>query len=261
MITGIRSLFHPEWRWTTLLVSLAIVVTIRMGFWQLDRLQNRRSLITHVQEVHAMPELALSKDLTGVDLSSMEYRSVVVSGRFDFAHQVAIRNQVWTQTWGNEMGFTLLTPLVMDNGWAVLIQRGWIPLKYNTPESWQVFNNDPDIPIQGVIRLPLETGEMGGGVPDPTFAPGNPDLYFWNYVNIDRLGKQIPYKLLPVYIQQSPPDQEDKMPFRSLPILDLTEGSHLGYAIQWFCYSFLLFFGYPYYIKLHLEKKGVMEPK
>jgi hypothetical protein len=39
------------------------------------------------------------------------------------------------------------------------------------------------------------------------------------------------------------------MPYRALPELDLTEGPHLGYAVQWFIFASLLGVGYPIYVR------------
>ena len=46
--------------------------------------------------------------------------------------------------------------------------------------------------------------------------------------------------LLPVYIQEAPEPAWQGPPYRSQPTLDLTEGPHMGYAIQWFTFAGLL---------------------
>jgi surfeit locus 1 family protein len=38
-------------------------------------------------------------------------------------------------------------------------------------------------------------------------------------------------------------------PFANPPELDLSEGSHFGYAVQWFSFATLLLVGYPFYIR------------
>jgi surfeit locus 1 family protein len=248
MLKGLKTFFSPTWKWTSILVCIAILVTLRLGVWQLDRLHQEQVFNDHLKEVLTLNELTLPGDPSGIDLGGMEYRAIVATGKFDYANQVAIRNQVWIQTWGNELGYTLLTPLIMQSGQVVMVQRGWIPLEYNTPESWHVFDGSEEATIRGVIRLPLGKGEMGGGVPDPTNAPGQGPLFFWNYINIARLQEQIPFEILPVYIQQSEDRNQDLLPYRSDPTPQPKEGSHLGYAIQWFVYSAFLIFGYPYFI-------------
>jgi len=43
-----------------------------------------------------------------------------------------------------------------------------------------------------------------------------------------------------------------------LPVLDLSEGPHLGYAIQWFFYAALVFFGYPVYLRKQADVKALV---
>jgi len=232
---------------------------VRLGFWQLDRLAQRKAFNMHVKAVQAAPALILSKNIPAVDLTQMEYGAVKAIGRFDYDHQVAIRNQVWTQSWGDEIGYALLTPLVLPNGQAVWVERGWIPSQYSTPDSWRQFDEPVTAPVEGIIRLPLKKGEMGGGVPDPTLAPGQARLDFWNYVNIERLQQQVPYLLLPIYIQQAPDPSWTGMPYRSQPKLELSEGSHMSYAIQWFTFAAILGLGYPFFIRRQ-ERRTAQRP-
>jgi len=184
-------------------------------------------------------------------LTDMEYRSVTATGFFDLEKQVVIRNQVWVQSWGNEIGYTLLTPLLLPNGQAVMVQRGWIPLTYDNSLSWHDFDQPGEVTVHGIIRLPLEKGEMGGGIPDPTLTPGQEGLSFWNYVNLKRIQQQLSYEILPIYIQQAPVTDEETLPYKSIPAMELTDGAHLGYALQWFFYSLILLFGYPIFICKH----------
>src|SRR4030042_2106825 len=111
-----RLMFSHRWWWTTLIVFVGIGVAIRLGIWQLDRNAERRSSISDIQVVQAMPMLDLVNAPLPSDLTDMEYRQVKVSGEYDFEHQVALRNQAWTHSWGAEPGYALLTPLILSNG-------------------------------------------------------------------------------------------------------------------------------------------------
>jgi hypothetical protein len=139
-------------------------------------------------------------------------------------------------------GYALLTPLVLPNGTAVLVERGWIPAEDNTPESWRQFDEPGTAAVEGIIRLPQTKGEMGG-IPDPTLAPGETSLDFWNFVNIDRIQQQIPYPLLNVYIQQAPSASQTSLPYRSLPEIDLAAEQTWGMRNNGF-FTGLLVFGY-----------------
>lgn len=184
-------------------------------------------------------------------LQSMEYRSVTAQGTYDAKFQIALRNQYWGDADGMaEYGYHLLTPLVLDNDRAVLVDRGWIPGKYDSPDSWKQFDEAMQVTVHGILRVPLTEGEMGGGVADPTAMPGESLISIWNYIDIQRIQSQVPYKLLPVYIQESPDEDALVLPYESSPKVDTSDARvHLGYALQWFGYAALVFFGYPFYLR------------
>jgi surfeit locus 1 family protein len=54
----------------------------------------------------------------------------------------------------------------------------------------------------------------------------------------------MPYTLMPVYLQWLPKDPDLELPYRAEREIDLSEGSHLGYAIQWFLFATVLGVGY-----------------
>ena len=46
---SIKTLFSRQWLKTTILVIAAVLVMIRLGFWQLDRLAQRRAFSERVE--------------------------------------------------------------------------------------------------------------------------------------------------------------------------------------------------------------------
>jgi surfeit locus 1 family protein len=245
----LRLMFSRRWWWTTLLVIVALAVMVRLGLWQIDRYRQRQAFVAQVRAMQEATPLVLDGSTAVPDnLTGMEYREVSAVGTYDFENQVAIRNQVWTQSWGDEMGYSLLTPLVLEDGSAVLVERGWIPSQYSTPDSWRKFDEPDPVTVEGIIRLPASEGEMGS-LHDPPLAPGQERLDFWIFVNIERLQDQLPYPLLPIYIECTPDGPQTSPPYCAEPVLDLSEGTNLGYAGQWFLYAVLLLLGYPIYLK------------
>jgi surfeit locus 1 family protein len=254
----LRLMFSRRWWWTTLLVVAGIAGMVCLGFWQLGRYAENHAYNLHLNAMQNAPTLVLPAGDPPPDLTGMEYRTVQVKGTFDFAHQVAIRNQVWTQSWGDDMGYTLLTPLILADGRAALVERGWIPLKDDTPASWRQFDQPGPVSVTGVIRLPAKP-EMGGAS-DPTPAPGQAGLDFWNLVDIPRLQRQMPYPLLPVYLQQAPDPAQTGLPYRDSPVPEpVDDGSNLGYAMVWFSFAVLLFLGYPLYLRKQGEDAAVQK--
>jgi surfeit locus 1 family protein len=243
-------MFSQKWFLTTLLVLAGGALCVRLGIWQLDRLEQRRAFNAHVEAMWAAAPLTLT-GLTDNNLAAMEYRAVTVSGTYDFENQVALRNRYFQ----DQYGYHLLTPLLLDDGSAVLVERGWIPADGNgSPADWRKYNQPGRVTIQGQIRLGQTKPDLGG-VPDPPLAPGQERLDFWNIVNLERIGQQLPYPLLDVYVQPDvdPADVAPPVPYQ--PEIEITEGPHLGYAGQWFIFASILVFGYPFYLRKKLEEK------
>jgi surfeit locus 1 family protein len=70
----------------------------------------------------------------------------------------------------------------------------------------------------------------------------------WNNLDVEKMSGQSPYPVLPVFIQPDPEPGDSQPPIPSQPELDLSEGSHMGYALQWFTFATILFTGYPFYL-------------
>lgn len=248
-----NKLLTRRWVLTTLLVLAAAAVMVRLGFWQLDRLAQRRAFNARVEaQLNALP-LDLNKSLELSDLTSMEYRHVTVTGTFDFNQQVALRNQAWN----NQIGVHLLTPLIIEGtNQAVLVDRGWIPLAdAGSPQAWRKYDQPGTVTLSGMLRAP-QTRPFFGGAVDPTLAPGQKGLEEWNVVNVARIAQQVSEPLLPMYIQEAPVPGQTTPPFSALPTLDLTDGPHLSYAIQWFTFASILWLGYPFFVRWQLNKKS-----
>jgi surfeit locus 1 family protein len=173
----------------------------------------------------------------------MEWRSVKVTGDYDFANQVAIRNQYY----GNEYGYHLLTPLRYGEG-AIVVDRGWIPAEGNSsPPAWRKYDEKGTVNVEGQIRLGSGKPVIGG-VADP-LAEDGARLEIWNNADLPRIAKQMPYPVLPVYVQPAVDSMDTEPPIPSQPVIELTEGPHFGYALQWFTFAAILFLGYPFFLR------------
>jgi surfeit locus 1 family protein len=247
----LKRMLSRRWILTTLLVLVAMGVMIRLGIWQLDRLEKRRLFNARVQAQLDQPPLELSGDGLNQELTGMEYRQVLLTGEYDHAHEIALRNQ----SWGNQWGVHLITPLrIAGTDRVVLVDRGWIPAQDYESGDWSKFAEPGIVQVRGMIRLGRDHADFGKRS-DPVPAPGEPPLKTWNFVNIEGITGQMPYLLLPVYVQQAPDSSWTGLPYRSLPKLELTEGPHMGYALQWFTFALILGLGYPFFIQRQERRK------
>ena len=238
-------LFSRRWFLATLLVIAAMAVMVRLGIWQLDRLEQRREFNARVLAQINQPALILNGSALQVDLASMEYRPVLLEGEYDFSQEVALRNQVWE----NQAGVHLLTPLrIAGSEQSVLVNRGWVPIQDFTSTDWSQYAEPGMVRVAGVIRASNSKPDYGRRA-DQIPATGAGRLELWNFANVEGISQQVPYSLLPVYIQQAPDPSWQTLPYRTQPELDLSEGPHQGYAIQWFIFAAILGLGYPLFIR------------
>lgn len=239
-------MFSRQWWKTTLLVLLAVGVMVRLGFWQLDRLSQRRAFNAMVVANQAKPPIDLNEKIDpGTDLSTMEYRPIRVSGVYDHQHQVVLRNQVYE----DRLGVHLLTPLLISGkDQIVLVDRGWVPFEDFVNNRLDRFDEPGQVQVIGIIRR-SDSRDDGFQITDLAHNPAPAAIAAMKFVNLDKIGDLIGTELLPIYIQQAPDPGWNKLPYRTLPELDLTEGPHLGYAVQWFIFAGLLGVGYPFFIR------------
>lgn len=243
-MTILRLMVSRKWIVTTILVIIGSLVCVRLGIWQLDRLNQRRAFNTHYRETSTLPTLEITTTPID-DLTAMEYRSVVVTGRYDFEHQVALRNQVHT----NQFGSHLLTPLILSDGTGMLIDRGWIPAE-NNPQAWRIYDQPRNITIKGILRNGRDQSELTDA--------NQTALAVWSQVDIKRISQQLPYPLLPAYVQPDPDSSLTKPPYPYQPEIVIDEGPHFGYMLTWFSFAALLFFGYPLF---YLRRQVKLEEK
>ena len=239
-------MFSRAWLLATLLVFAGTAVCVRLGIWQLDRLEQRRAFNAQVNAMRAMSALDLNREVPK-DIATMEWRTVKVTGEYDLDNQFALRNQVN----GNEYGYHLITLLKFGDQ-AILVDRGFIPADGNdSPTGWSRYDERGVVTIEGQIRLGDDV--QIGGNPEARNGDTN-QLRFWNSINLEGIAAQIPYPVLRVFIQPNANEADTSYPIPYQPKVDVTEGSHFGYALQWFTFAAILFFGYPFYLKKQLAE-------
>ena len=162
-------------------------------------------------------------------------RYVALAGRYDESRQVVIGGHVNQDTPGVEV----VTPLVLDDGTAVLVDRGWIPVAEAGPVSLEPYSEP------GAHRVIGYPESLATGRPSPPLAVRNwpkGTVYWGRDLDLDTLAARLPYRLAPYALRQAPGPGVPARPARSRPE-PLDEGMHLGYAIQWFSFAVILLGG------------------
>ena len=239
----LRTLFGRKWWWVTLLVMLVMVVLARLGVWQLDRLDQRRARNALIAAALAASPLDLASDTLPDDLSTLKNRPVATRGTYDFDNQLVLK----VQNWEGRAGANLITPLLLADGeTAVLIDRGWIPEVDNNPVDRAKYDVSGQVTVEGYVVLSQALLDREVSVPEEPQTE-------WYRVDIAAIQPQMPYELLPIYVVQAAEGNQE-LPYRREIEVDLSEGPHLGYALQWFTFSLGLGIAYVIYVRKSMQK-------
>jgi cytochrome oxidase assembly protein ShyY1 len=168
-------------------------------------------------------------------VASAEWRPLAAEGVYDDAATVLIRNR----TLDGAAGYHVVTPLVLDGGDAVLVNRGFIPRGTSADAPDPPAAPSGRVTVVGRVRPTQERGLFG----PPNPAEGT--LTEAQRIDVPRLAEQLPYPVLPAYLEllttaPAPPEPQPSL----LPLPALDEGPHLSYALQWFFFSALALTGW-----------------
>lgn len=231
-----RFLLRPAWLLSHVLVLALILVLFNLGMWQLRRLDEKQSANELIESRASAAEVAIDtlagpSDSVSVG-ADLLWRRVEVSGVYDVDEQVLVRSR----SLKGRPGFWVLTPLVLDDGSAIVVNRGWVPFRDRTDGS----DNDIPTPSESVMVVGLVQQSVAG----PRVSEG--DNTTVAHVDLEWFDERIDADLYPVYLQlesQEPPPPGDLPAVLDPP--DLSEGPHFGYAMQWFIFMTIAIVGYP----------------
>lgn len=257
-----RSLLTPRWLLSHVLVAALVVVMVNLGLWQLRRLDERREANAAAAAALAQPvaDLAAVVDpgagFDSAEAEAAELRRVRVTGTYAEGDQVLVRSR----SLDGAPGRWVVTPLVLGDGTAVAVNRGWVPVSAEGAEGPAPAEAAPPggtVTVEGVLRPTEERGRFG---------PADPDegrLAHLARLDLARLQQQVDEDLYPLAVQltASEPAQPGDVPV-PLPLPETgDEGPHLSYAVQWFVFSTIAAVGYAVILRRQLaDRRGPRRP-
>ncbi len=171
---------------------------VRASIWQWDRHLEKQQLITTLrstlkQEVADLAALATSNP----NWDEQIWRRVRLSGTFDFDREVIVRRNRGEK---EHAGFHVITPLKLDQSdLYVLVDRGFIPLGRHEREYRKRYQTKQHVDIYGLVKASSEPKMFAPN--DPEAGIDKPWVDLWIRVNIEAMSKQLPYAVLPIYLE------------------------------------------------------------
>lgn len=211
-------------------------VFVRLGFWQLGRLSERKQLNSELVARAATAPVDVSA--VPADTGAAHFRRVRLSGKFDFGREILLPNR----SRNGSPGVNIITPLLIPGrDTAVLVNRGWV----YSPDGMTVDLSrwrEPAAMTGDAFVENFSTHDGDGRL------PGRPNAFRW--LKYPTISGQFPYAISPFYvvlISDGKPPSESVPPRLDVPPLD--EGSHQNYAIQWFSFAAISIFGMILYVR------------
>lgn len=216
---------------------------VYLSLWQFHRLDERKTFNSEVRERSSLGIVDVST-LDISDPSSVEWRPAGAKGTYIPNEQVLILNR----SQGGFAGMNVLTPLLLDDGRAIIINRGFIALSATPPPAPAGV-----VKVVGVLRSTEErtTGQARE-------ASGELTEFF--RLDIDRLQQQIDPELLNVALVAEVSEPADSSTLLPVSPPELSEGSHLSYAFQWLIFSTAVVVGWVLAIRKSIASRVQSAP-
>jgi surfeit locus 1 family protein len=208
--------------------SIFALVCIRLGFWQLSRLAERKAFNRELLSRAETPPVAL-RDLPR-DTGAAHFRRVKISGDYDYAHEIILVER----TRDGSPGVNILTPLRMPGtDTAILVNRGWV----YSPDAMTVdlsrWREAPSMSGEAYVQ----NYSARPGVPK---SKSHPNAFRW--ADKTAISQAIPYPIAPWYVVLIGGRTPANVPPR-IEVPPLDEGPHQSYAIQWFSFATIAIVG------------------
>ncbi|QFY63671.1 SURF1 family protein (plasmid) [Rhizobium grahamii] len=205
------------------MMVLLIAALISLGVWQIERLSWKEALIARVdQRVHAEPVTAPARaEWEKVSRATDEYRHVTAEGTFDNGKETLIYAST---TLGP--GYWVITPLNLDDGTSILINRGFVPTEKRDPATRGEGQISTPVKIAGLLRITEPKGTL--------IKSNDPANERWYSRDVAAIAEQRNVaNVAPFFI-----DADVTQNPGGLPVGGLTQiafpNNHLVYAITWF---------------------------
>ena len=203
------------------LLFLAAALCLRLGYWQVGRLRDRRAENRAAAEARVQPPVRLPGQPAPTVLAN---RRVEAVGRYDHDQEIVLRGA----SLHGLPGVTVVTPLrLAGRDSALLVMRGFVPSPDAATVELDSLAEPGERRVAGVA--------LAIGAADPKLLERKGRVT-WGRLDTAWVRERLPYPVFPVVVRQSPDPALPGLPRRLEPPA-LDDGPHLSYAIQWFLFA------------------------
>lgn len=235
-MSSFRFLLSRRWAGFTVFVLILAYGTWWLGQWQFDRLEDRKASnqIVRVNE-HAEPAPVSDVLAPGQKVAEKdEWRRVTATGTYAVDDTI-----IWRyRTPDDAKGVDIVVPLVLADGSAVLVDRGWLQT-----ESQDEFEDLP-APPSGEVTI---TGWVrADGTGDSTDVAQVDGYHATRALSSTQVAKVVDEPLLTGWLHLDSESPEPATQLRQADLPELDNGPHFFYGLQWWFFGVLAIAGFFY---------------
>lgn len=209
------------------LVLVCLAILLSLGTWQVERLHWKEGLIAKIAERRNATPVSLA-DIEAAEKQGkdFEFRRVTIAGTFDHT-----KERHFFATHQGQTGFYVYTPLTLDDGRTLLVNRGFVPYEMKEPAK------RGEGQVTGAVTLTAYARAKLGQKPS-SLVPDNDlskNIFYWKDIAAMTTSAGLdPARVLPFFVDV---DAETKNP-GGFPVGGVTRfdlpNNHLQYAVTWY---------------------------
>lgn len=227
-----RRRFRPT-LWPTVFTIPALALLIVLGSWQVQRLHWKEAIIAEREAAMARAPLSVAS-ITKAG-PSLWFRPVRATGVLLHDSEIYMDGKSYRSNPGGQV----VTPMRLDRGGVVYINRGWVPRELRTPEKRPAGQVAGSVTVSGILR---RSGRTNDWIPQ-----NQPDKNEWYSVDVGAMAKrQGLVEVRPFYMEAGPAANPGGWPLGRKPMI-LLSNNHLQYAFTWFSFAVVLLVIYVIY--------------
>ncbi|WP_229403469.1 SURF1 family cytochrome oxidase biogenesis protein [Micromonospora okii] len=238
-----RFLLTPRWLGIFALTLVAAATMVFLGNWQLDRYEGRTAINERIdagQRATPVPLRDAVRAPAGgagtagpAPAEEDTWTRVTVTGRYDAANVVLVRGR----TAESRVGFELVTPLVLADGTAVLVDQGWVP---PAPGGALAQPQVPPLP-QGEVTVVGRVHATESGNVAVNRRDGRLET---RRIGVPQLARELPYPVHGAYVLLDEQTPAADPVFKAVPIGHANNWQNLGYVVQWWLFAAMTLVGF-----------------
>jgi surfeit locus 1 family protein len=228
--TASRRRFRPRW-WPTLAAAVLVPLFICAGQWQWNKAASKAQLQAQLAARRAEPAIQAPQGRADAQsLSTLRYRTVVATGRYEPEHQILIDNR----TQHGQAGYHIITPLRVDGSEVrLLINRGWLPAPAEHSRVPEFATPTGTIDISGTAIIP--PAHFFTLAKDS--ATASPDWHrVWQNLDLEAYALTAGFPIQPFVIELDTHSAAGGF-VREWRAPDDRRETNLGYAFQWWAFA------------------------